>query len=158
MWWRTYTDITAQTKYLVSGAADSCMKLWDIRTGKCLFTWEFLTAVKRVAWRSVCRYFYLGYIEWKADTSSEDDNQLMCITEQRSGQPSIIRIYNINREDITKRKSPSWFSLLLPIPLLPFSSVSVSLLMYFNEKEEKLIIQNQKNRWQPWPSQAQKQP
>ncbi|KAI9633410.1 WD40-repeat-containing domain protein [Dioszegia hungarica] len=78
----------SQTKYIVSGAADSCMKLWDVRTGKCLFTWDFLTAVKRVAW-------------------SEDDDMIMCITEQRSGQPSVIRVYQINREDISQQsKTP----------------------------------------------------
>lgn len=26
------------------------MKLWLIKTGQCLQTWEFTTAVKRVAW------------------------------------------------------------------------------------------------------------
>ena len=41
----------AQSRYMVSGAADNTMKLWDVSTGKCLKTWEFLTAVKRVAWR-----------------------------------------------------------------------------------------------------------
>ena len=56
----------------MSGASDNTMKLWDIRTGKCLFTWDFLTAVKRVVW-------------------SEDDEQIVCITEQRQGQPSTIR-------------------------------------------------------------------
>ncbi len=26
------------------------LKLWDIQTGKCLYTWEFTTAIKRVQW------------------------------------------------------------------------------------------------------------
>jgi hypothetical protein len=42
------------------------MKLWEVQTGKCLFTWEFPTAVKRVAF-------------------SEDDSLIACITEQRMG-------------------------------------------------------------------------
>lgn len=29
------------------------MKLWSVQTGKCLYTWEFPTAVKRVAWKFV---------------------------------------------------------------------------------------------------------
>ena len=29
------------------------MKLWDIQSGKCLYTWDFLTAVKRVQFRLV---------------------------------------------------------------------------------------------------------
>lgn len=49
-------------------------------TGKCLKTWEFLTAVTRAAW-------------------NEDDEQIMCITEQRQGQPSIIRTFKVDREN-----------------------------------------------------------
>ena len=40
-----------QTRYMVSGGADNTMKLWEISSGKLLKSWEFLTAVKRVAWR-----------------------------------------------------------------------------------------------------------
>ncbi|RSH87057.1 translation initiation factor eIF3 subunit [Saitozyma podzolica] len=76
----------SQTKYLVTGAADNTMRLWDVRSGKCLYVWEFLTAVKRVAW-------------------SEDDEMLLSITEQRSGQPSVIRIFKINREDPANQSS-----------------------------------------------------
>lgn len=56
------------------------MRLWDVQTGKCLCVWEFLTAVTRVAW-------------------SEDDEQALCVTEQRQGQPSVIRTFTVNRED-----------------------------------------------------------
>jgi len=68
----------AESKLLVSGAADNTMKLWDVQTGKCLFTWEFPTAVKRVAF-------------------SEDDTLIACITEQRMGYRGAIRIFEINR-------------------------------------------------------------
>lgn len=54
------------------------MKLWDVQTGKCLFNWEFPTAVKRVAF-------------------SEDDTLIACITEQRMGYSGAIRIFEINR-------------------------------------------------------------
>lgn len=70
----------------MSGSADNSMKLWQVSTGKCLFTWEFPTAVKRVAF-------------------SEDDDQIVCITEQRMGHQGAIRIFDINREDGTKRSS-----------------------------------------------------
>lgn len=70
----------AQSRYLITGAADNCLKLWDVSTGKCLKTWEFLTAVTRAAW-------------------SEDDEQIMCITEQRQGQPSVIRTFKVDREN-----------------------------------------------------------
>ncbi|KAK6906243.1 eukaryotic translation initiation factor 3 subunit I [Kwoniella sp. B9012] len=76
--------VDSQTRFLITGAADNTMKLWEIATGKCLFTWEFLTAVKRVAW-------------------NEDDDTILSITEQRSGQPSIIRIYKINRDEPTSQ-------------------------------------------------------
>ena len=68
----------------MTGAADNAMKLWEVATGRCLFTWEFPTAVKSVAF-------------------SEDDTQIVCITEQRMGYQSAIRVYNINREDGTNR-------------------------------------------------------
>ena len=70
---------TAETRFLVSGSADNCMKLWEVSTGKCLYTWEFPTAVKRVAF-------------------SEDDSQIVCVTEQRMGYQCAIRIFRVNRE------------------------------------------------------------
>ncbi|KAG8738033.1 translation initiation factor eIF3 subunit [Ceratobasidium sp. 414] len=59
-------DVDSQSRFLLSGAADNTMKLWEASTGKCLYTWEFPTAVKRVAW-------------------SEDDKEILCVTEQRMG-------------------------------------------------------------------------
>lgn len=40
----------AKSEFLVSGSADNMMKLWRIATGECVYTWEFPTAIKRVAW------------------------------------------------------------------------------------------------------------
>ena len=73
------SDLPAKSQFLVSGAADNTMKLWQVSTGKCLYTWEFTTAVRRVAF-------------------SEDDDQIVCITEQRMGYQGAIRIFNINRD------------------------------------------------------------
>ncbi|KAJ9115473.1 hypothetical protein QFC22_005231 [Naganishia vaughanmartiniae] len=75
----------SQSKLLLSGAADNTMKLWDIKTGECLKTWEFPTAVKRVAW-------------------SDDDNLALCITEQRSGYQGAIRVYEISHEGDCKNQ------------------------------------------------------
>ncbi|KAF8500536.1 WD40 repeat-like protein [Gautieria morchelliformis] len=72
-------DVDSETRFLVSGSADNCMKLWEVATGKCLYTWEFPTAVKRVAF-------------------SEDDSQVVCVTEQRMGHQCAIRIFRVNRE------------------------------------------------------------
>jgi translation initiation factor 3 subunit I len=79
----------AQSRFLVSGSADNEMRLWSVQTGKCLFLWEFPTAVKRVAF-------------------SDDDQQVVCITEQRMGHQGAIRIFNINRDgDGTQRAQTS---------------------------------------------------
>ena len=77
----------AQSRFLVSGSADNEMRLWSVQTGKCLFVWEFPTAVKRVSF-------------------SDDDEQVVCITEQRMGHQGAIRIFNISRDnDGTQRAS-----------------------------------------------------
>ena len=69
------------------------MKLWEVATGKCLYTWEFPTAVKRVAF-------------------SEDDSQIVCVTEQRMGYQCAIRIFRVNRdEDGREREYPSSYML-----------------------------------------------
>lgn len=81
---------------MVSGSADNEMKLWDVATGKCLYTWEFPTAVKRVAF-------------------NDDDEQVVCITEQRMGHQGAIRVFDINRADGTKRTWSSLAWLLPPI-------------------------------------------
>ncbi|KAJ8509118.1 hypothetical protein ONZ45_g8687 [Pleurotus djamor] len=77
-------DVDSESKYMISGSADNMLKLWAVSTGKCLYTWEFPTAVKRVAF-------------------SEDDSQVVCITEQRMGYQCTIRVFNINREGDGKK-------------------------------------------------------
>lgn len=59
--WKRFLDLLilkyiAQTRFLLTGGADNAMKLWEVKTGECLYTWEFLTAVKRVAWKWVLFY------------------------------------------------------------------------------------------------------
>ena len=69
---------SVESRFFVTGSADNAMKLWNVQTGKCLFTWEFPTAVKRVAF-------------------SEDGTRLVCITEQRMGYQGAIRIFELDR-------------------------------------------------------------
>lgn len=64
---------------MVSGAADNTLRLWSVQTGKNLFTWEFPTAVKRVSF-------------------NDDGSQVVCITEQRMGYQSAVRVFQIDRE------------------------------------------------------------
>ena len=79
-------QIIAESKFLVSGAADNTLRLWAVATGKCLYTWEFPTAVKRVAF-------------------NEAGTQVVCITEQRMGYQCAIRVFDINQNgDGTKRQ------------------------------------------------------
>ena len=82
-------DVTplAKTRFLITGSADNSMKLWNVSNGKLLYTWEFPTAVKRVAF-------------------SEDDKQVVCVTEQRMGHQCAIRVFDIDASgDGTKRVS-----------------------------------------------------
>ncbi|KAJ7250530.1 WD40 repeat-like protein [Mycena haematopus] len=72
-------DVDSKSRFLVSGAADNTLRLWNVSSGECLYTWEFPTAVKWVAF-------------------NEDDTKIVCITEQRIAYPSAIRVFDINRE------------------------------------------------------------
>ncbi|KAJ7802199.1 WD40-repeat-containing domain protein [Mycena olivaceomarginata] len=67
------------SRFLVSGAADNTLRLWNVATGQCLYTWEFSNSVKRVAF-------------------NEDGTQVVCVIEQRMGYPSNIRVFDINRD------------------------------------------------------------
>jgi translation initiation factor 3 subunit I len=69
-------DVDPSTTLLASGAADNTVKLWDIRTGKCLKTWDFNTAVKRVEF-------------------NEDGTQLLAVTEKRMGFLGTIVVFDI---------------------------------------------------------------
>jgi len=71
---------------MVSGAADNQMKLWEVQSGKCLYTWEFPTAVKRVHF-------------------SEDDSRIVCITEQRMGYQCAVRVFELDRDGDGKNRA-----------------------------------------------------
>lgn len=53
------------------------MRLWEVKTGKLLHTWEFQTSIKRVEF-------------------SPDGRQLLGVTEKRTNQLSTICVYEIN--------------------------------------------------------------
>lgn len=72
--WTVDTD--PSTTLLASGAADNTVRLWDVRTGKCLKVWDFDTAVKRVEF-------------------SEDGTQLLAVTEKRMGFLGTIAVLDI---------------------------------------------------------------
>ena len=70
-------DVDSTTTFLASGAADNTIRLWDVKTGKLLKTWEFGSAIKRVEF-------------------SPDGRQLLGVTEKRVGHLSTIVVYDIN--------------------------------------------------------------
>jgi translation initiation factor 3 subunit I len=69
-------DVDPTTTFLASGGADNTMRLWEVKTGKMLKTWDFPTAIKRVEF-------------------SQDGKQLLAVMEQRSGHTSAILVYDI---------------------------------------------------------------
>ncbi|KAH8104640.1 WD40 repeat-like protein [Cristinia sonorae] len=89
-------DVDSQSRFLVSGSADNTLRLWSVQTGKCLYKWEFPTAVKRVAF-------------------SDDDEQIVCVTEQRMGYQGAIRVFNINRDGDGSNQSKEPASFFNPI-------------------------------------------
>ena len=70
-------DVDPTSTLIASGAADNTVRLWDIRSGKCLKVWEFNTAVKRVEF-------------------NEDGSQLLAVTEKRMGFLGTIEVMDIN--------------------------------------------------------------
>ncbi|EPS44700.1 hypothetical protein H072_1309 [Dactylellina haptotyla CBS 200.50] len=70
-------DSNPTSSILASGAADNTVRLWDIKTGKLIKTWDLPTAVKRVEF-------------------SEDGLFLVATTEQRMGHLGSILVYSIN--------------------------------------------------------------
>jgi translation initiation factor 3 subunit I len=62
---------------IASGSADNTIRLWDLKSGKCLKVWEFPTAVKRVEF-------------------NEDGTKLLGVTEKRMGYLSNIVVLDIN--------------------------------------------------------------
>ncbi|KAL3424282.1 eukaryotic translation initiation factor 3 subunit I [Phlyctema vagabunda] len=69
-------DVDPTSTIIASGAADNTVRLWDIKSGKCLKVWDFDTAVKRVEF-------------------NEDGSQLLAVTEKRMGFLGTIVVFDI---------------------------------------------------------------
>jgi len=80
-----YINIIANSTLLVTGSADNSCKLWEVQTGRCLKTWEFKTAVKRVEF-------------------SEDNTMVLCVTEERMGFSGTVTVYPVNSDVNGTRK------------------------------------------------------
>ena len=72
-------DVHPTTTLLASGAADNTIRLWEVKTGKLLKTWDFGSAIKRVEF-------------------SPDGTQLLGVMEKRVGHLSTIVVYDVNSD------------------------------------------------------------
>ncbi|SPN99529.1 probable translation initiation factor eIF3 p39 subunit [Cephalotrichum gorgonifer] len=72
-------DVDPTSSILASGSADNTIRLWEVKTGKCLKTWEYPTAVKRVEF-------------------NEDATKLLGVTEKRMGYMSNIVVLDVNTD------------------------------------------------------------
>ncbi|KAI7475365.1 Eukaryotic translation initiation factor 3 subunit, partial [Hortaea werneckii] len=64
-------DVDPTTTFLATGGADNTLRLWEVKTGRELKQWEYLTSIRR------CEF-------------SEDGKRLLGVTEKRTGQLSNI--------------------------------------------------------------------
>lgn len=78
-------DVDPTSTLLATGGADNTMRLWEVKTGRLLKTWEFSTSIKRVEF-------------------SADGSLLLGVTEKRSGHLGTIVVYEIN-PDIEAQQS-----------------------------------------------------
>ncbi|KAJ7595911.1 eukaryotic translation initiation factor 3 [Mycena floridula] len=88
-------DVDPTSTFMISGAADNTLRLWEVQSGKCLYSWEFPTAVKRVAF-------------------SSDGQRVVCITEQRMGYQCCIRVFEISYTNPTSQS---------PDPIFEFNPI-----------------------------------
>ncbi|KAJ3050112.1 Eukaryotic translation initiation factor 3 subunit I, partial [Rhizoclosmatium hyalinum] len=71
--------VTQDSRYLLTGSADNTCKMWEVETGRCVFTWETRTAVRAVS-------FALG------------DEKALFVTDATMGQQSTIHIVPIESD------------------------------------------------------------
>jgi translation initiation factor 3 subunit I len=79
-------DVDPTTTFLATGAADNTMRLWDVKTGKLLKTWDFPSSIRRVEF-------------------SPDGTYLLGVTEKRQNLDSRIFVYEIEPEVTAEQSS-----------------------------------------------------
>ena len=79
-------DVDPSTTLLASGAADNTIRLWEVKSGKLIKTWDFGSAIKRVEF-------------------SPDGRQLLGVTEKRVGHLSTIVVYDVEEDPEAEQSS-----------------------------------------------------
>lgn len=77
-------DVDVQTYLVATGSGDGTARLWDIKTGTQLFTWNTLASTRYVAF-------------------SPKGDRLLLVTDENFGCKSKLQIFNLNRETPTKQ-------------------------------------------------------
>lgn len=83
---------SVDSRLLVTGSSDSSAKLWDVKTGTCLYTWQYDAPCKAVA-------FSLG------------DSMVATSTDPFMSTQPAIRIYKLNTEDPTNQTDEPFVTL-----------------------------------------------
>ncbi|ODV70845.1 translation initiation factor eIF3 subunit i [Cyberlindnera jadinii NRRL Y-1542] len=77
-------DVDSKSEFCLTGSADFSMKLWEVSTGRCLFTFDQDTSVRRVEFDPY-------------------DNRILAVTDKVMGFPGSIITYKINRDSPTQQ-------------------------------------------------------
>lgn len=73
-------DVDSKSQFLVTGSADFSMKLWDVATGECLYTFKQDTSVRRVEFDPF-------------------GTKILAVTDKVMGFPGSIITYTLNRSN-----------------------------------------------------------
>ncbi|KAK9447886.1 WD40-repeat-containing domain protein [Limtongia smithiae] len=69
-------DVDPTSTVIATGSGDNTVRLWDVRTGKCVHVWKFNASAKFVQF-------------------NEDGNLLLVVTEQHMGQQGTIHVFDV---------------------------------------------------------------
>ncbi|CAL1713022.1 unnamed protein product [Somion occarium] len=117
----TQIKFNAEGDLLFSASKDSVINVWYTHNGERLGTYEDHNgAVWTIDVDSQSRFLVSGSADntmrlWSVQTGNDDDEQVVCITEQRMGHQGAIRVFKINREGDGTDQSEEPISFFNPI-------------------------------------------
>ncbi|ODQ68375.1 eukaryotic translation initiation factor 3 subunit I [Nadsonia fulvescens var. elongata DSM 6958] len=95
-------DSDPTSKVVVTGAADNTIKLWEIQTGKNVYTWTTLTTTKRIEF-------------------SPDGKKFLAVNEKMMGHNGAINIYEVNIENPTEQNPSPILTISIPEGMTKFT-------------------------------------